>query len=303
MAAIVSASFRLLRGLTFGLLTLALAAPAAAQGKSQQNHGSNGQSKPSESVLPVSSGGTGGGAVAVAAAPFAWIDNAALMPAGLVWVGFSVTRWQGGGLSEVNVPVVDAAVGLTPRVQVGASVPRIAGSGDPEGTGGSIGTTFFNAKIAVYSDQDRRVSVAVAPTMEVLSQAAAAATGDGRARTHFGMPVSLDVERGAVRFYGSTGYFSPGVWFAGAGAARMVSDRVGIAISFSRAWSSPLVDDPAVIGPSRNDLSGGVSLDLTPHVGVFGSIGRTLGTSAESGAGTTLSIGLSLTTGPMTFTE
>jgi hypothetical protein len=283
-------------------LTLTLAAPAAGQGKSQQSHGKGGQGKPSQSVLPVSAGGGAGAPTGAAATPFAWIDNAALLPAGTVWIGLSMTRWQGGGLSEVDVPVVDAAVGLTPRVQFGASVPRIAGDGTPDGSGG-IGTTFFNAKVAVYANDRRRLSVAAAPTIEVLSQRAAIATGDGRARAQFGVPVSLDVAHGLTSYYGSAGYFSPGIWFAGAGAARAITDRIGASVGVSRAWSSPLAADPTVAGPSRNEVTGGVSVTVTPHVGIFGSLGRTIGTSAEEGAGTTVSVGLSLTAATGVFTR
>lgn len=294
-----------LRGLVHGLaalvLTVALGSPAAAQGKSQQSHGKGGQGKPSQSVLPGPSGG-GGASPGTAAAPFAWLDNAALLPAGLVWVGFSVTRWQGGGLSEVNVPVVDAAVGLTPRLQFGASVPRIAASADAAEPGASLGTAFFNVKIAAYQNDARGVGLAVAPTIEVLSQAAAVTTTDGQSRTQFGLPVSLDIRRGLARFYGSTGYFSPGVWFAGAGVTGMVSQRVGMALSFSRAWSSASAVDPTAAA-SRNDVSGSVSFDIASHVGLFGSIGRTIGTAVEQGAGTTLSVGVSLTAGPVRFVE
>jgi hypothetical protein len=278
---------------------LSLSAPAGAQGKNQQSHGNNGQGKPSESVLPAPT--VSAGATPSAAAPFAWVDNAALMPAGLVWVGFSMTRWQGGGLGETNIPVVDAAVGLTPRVQFSASVPRVT---DPSGTGGALGTTFFSTKIAAFSDEKRSLALAVAPTIEILGSAAMVAAPDGRSRTQIGVPVSLDVERNSTHFYGSLGYFSPGIWFTGAGAGKMIGTWTGIAVSFSRAWSSPTdAIDPALIGPRRNDLSGSVSVDLTPHVGLYGSIGHTIATSDENGAGTTISIGVSLTAGPMSFVQ
>jgi hypothetical protein len=96
------------------------------------------------------------------------------------------------------------------------------------------------------------------------------------------------------------GYFSPGIWYAGAGVGRQVADRVGVSVSFSRAWTASSAD-PTIASPHRNDISGGASVDLTPHVGVFGSIGRTIGTSDEYGAGATISVGLSLTAGPIAF--
>ena len=84
------------------------------------------------------------------------------MESGNVWVGVSMARWQGSGLSQTIVPVVDTAIGLTPRVQLGASVPRVAGG---------LGTMFFSTKVAVFSDDVRALKVAVGPTLEVLTDA------------------------------------------------------------------------------------------------------------------------------------
>ena len=277
------------------LVTLAMSAPANAQGKSGQSHGNGGaKNSPNQSALPPAVSLSG----PTTTAPFAWMDNATLMTSGSVWVGLSMVRWSGGGVSEVLVPVVDASIGLTPRVQLGATVPRVGGSSDPAGPEGGLGTTFVNAKISVLENEARAIRVAVSPTLEILSRAAAQSAPAGQARVQWGLPVSVDFDRGTRRFYGSAGYFSPGVWYAGAGAGTVVRERVGVSISFSRAWSSTSSLDPLISAPSRNDLSGGVSMDLTPNVGVFGSIGRTIGTSAENGSGTTLSVGLSLTAAP-----
>ena len=123
-----------------------------------------------------------------------------------------------------DAPVVDTAIGLTSRVQFGASVPRVAGS---------LGTMFFSTKVAVFSDDVRALKVAVGPTLEVLTSA----TLPGQRRTEWGVPVSGQIDRGSSRIYGGTGYFSPGIWYAGAGIGRSVSDRIGISISFSHAWA------------------------------------------------------------------
>lgn len=277
-------------------VTLAMNTSAFAQGKSQQSHGNNSHaSSPSQSTLltPTSVAGPTG------AAPFAWMDNANLMTPGSVWLGISMVRWQGNGLSEVSIPVIDGALGLASRVQLGASVPRIAGGSDPASAQGGLGTTFFSTKIAVLRDDARGLNVAVAPTLEILGRAAMPSAPIGQSRAKWGLPVSVGLDRGARRIYGSTGYFSPGVWYAGAGAGTQVRERVGVSISFSRAWTRSSSADPTVAGPRRNEISGGVAVGLKPHVGVFGSIGRTIATDIGNGAGTTLSIGLSLTAGPV----
>jgi len=275
------------------LVALAIAVPAAAQGKGGGNKGGNKSGKspgpsPSTSALPQQTGASGSGPsitglTTAATAPFAWMDDASLLTPGGVWLGISMVRWHGSGISETIVPVVDGAIGLTPRLQLGASVPNI---------GGGFGTTFLSAKFGVYTDEARGLQVAAAPTLEIVGSAAMEGT-TGQSRAHWGLPVSVQMDRDGARFYGSSGYFSPGIWYAGVGVGRSVTDRVGVSASISRAWaSSP--SSSAVAGLRRNEVSGGASYDVKPNISVYGSIGRTLGMAAEDGAGTTLSFGLSL---------
>jgi hypothetical protein len=276
-----------------------VSAPAFAQGKSQGNGnskssnaggkgGGNGAvTPPSEVVLAAPIG------IAGASTPFAWIDNASLVAPGAVWIGISTVRWQNAGFSEVNFPVVDAAVGMTPRLQIGASVPRIVAS-EAFGRPAGFGTTFLNAKLGIFKDGERPFKAAITPTLEILSAAAMQFVPPGQNRVQFGLPFSLEIDRGVSRVYGSSGYFSPGVWYAGAGAGTQIGSRLGVAVSFSRSWTRSVLDDPSLAAPRRHDISTGISLDLTPNVGVFGSVGRTIGTAAQFGAGTTVSVGLSL---------
>jgi hypothetical protein len=278
------------------LATMLAGVPVLAQGKSGKNgQGKNGQGKkgaatPNQSVLPPPT------ALPVSSvAPFAWVDGASLVSPGTLWLGLSMVQWRGGGLSETSIPVIDGAVGLTPRVQLGATVPRVLGSSDPAGAQGGLGTTFFSAKIGVVGDDTRNFRVAVSPTLEILSQASMLGAVNDQSRTQWGLPVSVDVDREGTRFFGSSGYFSPGVWYLGAGAARQLTERLAVTASLSRAWSSAGGLDLTVSGPKRHDLSGGASIDVTEHFGVFASIGRTFGTAAEDGAGTTLAVGMSLT--------
>jgi hypothetical protein len=171
----------------------------------------------------------------------------------------------------------------------------VLGSSNPAGPQGGLGTTFFSAKIGVVGDDTRNFRIAVSPTLEILSRASLLGAATDQARTQWGLPVSLDFDHKGTRFYGSSGYFSPGVWYLGAGAARRLTERVAVTASLSRAWSSATSLDQTVAAPKRDDVSGGASLDFTEHIGVFASIGRTLGTAEENGAGTTLAVGMSLT--------
>jgi hypothetical protein len=310
------------RSIAVGLaVSLLISVPAWAQGKSDQDHGKSGGATASgagNSGKSSNAGGKGSSPVSppsqvalaaptaaistTASTPFAWIDNANLVAPGTVWLGLSVVRWHNLGLSEVSVPVIDAAVGMTPRVQIGASVPRIAAD-DTIGRPGGLGTTFLNAKLAVLNNRDRPLKVAVTPTLEILSQAAIQFEPASERRLQWGLPVSVEFDRGLSRIYGSTGYFSPGVWYSGAGAATQITARLGAAVSFSRSWTTTPLLDPTIAAPRRHDLSTGASLELTSNLGVFGSIGRTIGTAPQYGAGTTFSVGLSLTANKIAFTH
>jgi hypothetical protein len=202
----------------------------------------------------------------------------------------SVVRWQGTDASEVDVPVVDAAVGLARRVQLAASVPRAMADADPSGSAGGIGTSYFSAKIAVLTTAKPLMKLSVAPTLEVLGSGVL--TPD-QGRAHFGLPVSIEVARGAARLYGSGGYFSRGVWFTGVGVGVAASDRVFSSFGYSRSWRTTDAVDVPVADRARNEVTGAVSYAITPNVSLFGSIATTIATLDENGAGTTLGAGVS----------
>jgi hypothetical protein len=289
---------------------------AFAQGKSQDDHGnanrggqnqpagnsgasgkgSNGKSAGVSSPSQVAFAAPAGVATATSAvAPFAWVDNATLIAPGSVWIGMSMARWQNAGRSEVSVPVVDAAIGMTPRLQIGASVPRTLAGDEISTQRGGLGTMFLHAKVALVDDSRRSLKFAVAPTMEILGRAAMQFAPIDQSRVQWGLPVSVELDRGVSRLYGSTGYFSPGMWYTGAGAGTQVGSRVGLAVSFSRAWSRSGLTEPVAAAATRHDISGSMSLDVTPNVAVFGSAGHTLKTAEQYGAGTTYSMGVALT--------
>jgi hypothetical protein len=284
------------------LLALAVAVTAAAQGKSGQPHGKPAAPPPTTTTVPASTAKaspapTDSRTIApgnTRVAPFSWMDDASLTAPGTVWVGVSAVSWHGGGVHEVVAPAFDGSLGLTRRLQLGASVPRVAGG---------VGTSFYSAKVGVLTGDTSTVKVAITPTIEVLSSATMQAAGAGEGRMHLGLPVSVQVERRGSRIYGSSGYFSPGIWYAGAGIARAVTEKLGVSVSCSRAWTRGTSGLPPELRPRRNDLSGGASFDLTPNVAVYGSLGRTLATAAENGAGTTLSFGVSLSATPIGFTK
>jgi len=290
---------------TVAALVAIAAAPAAAQGKGKNNPPADppGKSKanpPGKSSLPQpSSAGLAGAASAplplggppsTTGSPTAWIDEANLLPAGSASIATYVAGWHGTSAREVDIPVIDAALGLTPRVQIGANVPHIVADQDA-GTTGGLGTAYFTAKIGVLSDAP--VKVAVAPTLRLLGTAARESLPAGDSALQWGLPVIAEVDRGSGRVFASTGYFAHGTWFAGGGVGVQASPRVGVTASFSRAWT--VADPAAVIAPTdRTEISGAFSYALVPQIAVFGSVARTIATTDENGAGTTVAAGVSI---------
>ena len=278
--------------LASAVLALAVSASALAQGKSQQ-HKKNPPAPPSRSDLAAPSGVSLPATAVAGPTPFAWVDDASLLEAGSVSIALSVARWQGGGISEVDVPIVDAAIGLTPRVHLTMSVPRVVGSEDPLGPVGGMGTSYFSAKIAALNDARRGLKLSVAPTLEVLGSGVLQSTTAGERRAHFGLPVSVELDRGRARLYAGGGYFTRGVWFTGAGVGSRVNDKLFVSGGFSRSWRGSDVPDVPLSDRDRKEITGSASYTITPQVSVYGALGRTLATLDENGAGTSLVGGVS----------
>jgi len=279
-------------GALISMLIGALASAAFAQGKSQSKGHGNSSAAPSHNELSP----TAGVEPTTSATPLAWIDDATLLDPGVFALSMSVMRWQGAdGSSEVDAPIVDAAIGLGSRVQLSASVPRVAGSADPTGAGASVGTSFVTTKIQVAQNHDRSVKMAVAPTLQLLSAGVVSTLGPNEGRVRFGLPVSVEVDRGDIRVYGGGGYFSPGLRFLGGAIAFRARPKLFVNAGLSRAWRT--VADGATVDLSerdRKELSGGVAYTLTPHINAFAGVSTTVATLDANGAGKTISGGLSI---------
>jgi hypothetical protein len=267
---------------------LLLAVSAQAQGKSGSAPGKNKKTTPpSSSALP-GAGSVAAGpsplSSATGASPLSWLDDASVIEPGAVMLTLSTTRWSGAGASEVYLPVVDASLSIAKRVQVSASVPRVSGG---DGTGGSMGTSYFSGKIALFPESN--IKVAVSPLVEVLGTAAAQSLGAGESRYQLGVPVSVETARGPARLFGAAGVFTRGAWFAGGGAGFQLTPAMGASVSFTRSWAT---GSESMVRRQRSEISAGLSYFLTPQIAAFGSLGRTIATSGENGAGTSLGAGV-----------
>jgi len=279
------------------IAALAVAAPAAAQGKSGN---APGQAKkggtpgtpaaPSSTSLPAPASASTTPAspisTATGASPLSWLDDASLLEPGSVILTVSALRWSGSGLSEVNFPIVDAAFGIVKRVQFSATVPRVVAGAD-SGVVAAWALSYFSTKIALVSGRD--VKVAVSPLVEVLGAGAMQSLPEGESRYQLGVPVSIEATAGLARLFAATGFFTRGAWFAGGGVGFPLSSKMGGSVSVTRSWSKTEVEG---LQRNRNELSGGVAYFLSEKIAVYGSMGHTIATSVENGAGTSVGGGV-----------
>jgi hypothetical protein len=282
-----------------GLAALAMCAPAFAQGKGKGPSGPNDSKKnppPSRSDLPAAASGVTQSSSGVT--PFAWIDDATLIEPGNVSLAVSVARWQGASSSEVDAPIVDAAVGVTPRVHFTATVPHVVGGSDALGAAGGAGTSYLGAKIALLDPAKHQVKVSAMPTIEILGRGVVEALGTSESRVHFGLPLSAEVDHGPARLYVGSGYFSRGIWFVGGGCGVRVNGTAFVSAVWNRSWRTADALTVPIADRARNELTGSVSYALTPAIAVFGSVGRTIATLDENGAGTTVAAGVALSVSP-----
>src|SRR5262245_7277842 len=169
-------------------------------------------------------------------------------------VDVSLSHWSGEGVSETEAPIVNAAIGLSERVQLAASIPHVVGS-DTSGVAGGLGTSYFGAKIAAYENRSAGLKLAVSPTLELLGTGVLPSLAPDETRSQVGVPVSVEVDRAGRRFYATSGWFSRGVWFAGGGAGFQTTRRSSASVSFSRSWTTA---DPVGGTPrDRCELSAG----------------------------------------------
>jgi len=262
------------------VVALAVAVTAQAQGHGNGNANAHKSQPPSSSALlsPAST---------TSASPLSWIDDASLLAPGSMTLTVSALRWSGADLSEVDVPIVDAAVGLTKRLQIGASIPHVVGSTDGTGPVGGLGTAYITGKVALLTE--REVKLAVSPVLEILGAGAVQALPVGDSRYQLGLPVSLEVVQGSVRLFAATGFFTRGAWFAGGGTGFQLTPKAGASATFTRSWAKTDVDG---VNRDRREISGGMSYFIRPQIAVYSSLGHTIATADESGAGMTVSGGV-----------
>lgn len=223
-----------------------------------------------------------------------WLDDASIMTPGTGSLTVSVAWFRSPAYHEFDAPIGDGAIGLTPRIQFGFSVPyyHVAAPGGPLVRG--IGDLYLTSKVQLRepSAAHSGFGIAVVPILTVLSGEA----NIERRRAAWGLPVALELQRDGWRVFGSAGYFSQGSIFASGALEASLSPRLTLTATLTQSHST-IDDDPAatlVLGRTRTDVSGGATWMSRPGLAFFGSVGRTISQQDANAASLVLSGGVSI---------
>ena len=221
-----------------------------------------------------------------------WLDDASVMEVGSGFVSFGFGFFKTPVYREIDLPSIDSAIAIHPRVQVGMSVPyyraMVAGSQAVRG----FGDVYLNTKIQLREPTTTQAGFGLIPMIEVLSVAPV----EGGSRVTWALPASVELQRDGWRFYGTGGYFSRGAMF-GSGAVELeISERAWVNGTLSHSYSIRHDDLSAALGLSkaRTDLNGGFTFAFRPDVAIYTSLGRTISARDDNSATFMFNAGVSL---------
>ena len=269
------------------------ASPASAQGNG--NGHARGLSKGRGPTPSAAAGATSAAVPLVGIRQFgSWLDDASLAEPGGGWAAASLGLVRSAGGRQMDFPIADVGLGLTPRVQVGVTVPyyRLTLTDGTQAAG--LGDVYLNAKIGLI-DPAKTTSgfgMAVIPLVEILNDLDPV----GGRSFHLGIPVSVEWRQPKYRVYGASGWFSRGSFF-GSGAVEVpLSQRVIVTgvLSHTRALNDDPNADVLGLSRARTDLTGGAAFIATSSIALYGSIGRTISTQDANAASLMLSGGVSV---------
>ena len=186
--------------------------------------------------------------------------------------------------------MLGAAVGVTDRLQVNASVPfyRVNYQG---ASSGGMDDVYIGAKYVLLDPTltISEVGLAISPVMELLS----AGAPDGR--VHFAIPVTLELRTAPFRVYGSAGYFTRGSVFTGAAVEWTTPARLMLtgALTQSYSISDDIALDSLGVGRQRVDVTTSAAYPLGNKAAAFMSVGRSLSSLDEGGTSLALTGGMS----------
>jgi hypothetical protein len=221
-----------------------------------------------------------------------WLDDASVAAPGGGWATLSVGYYKTDLFDETDVPVADAGIGFTRRVQAGFSVPvyNVTPAGGTNLHG--LGDVYVHGKIQLRDPEWSLdgLGYAIVPIVQVTRAPLA-----GQSKVNWAVPVAIEGRRARWRWYASGGYFSRGSLFASAAIERPVTERLSLTGTVSDSFATKMLpNEPADLPRTRADVSGGASYAMGPSWIVFGSIGRTISTHEATSTNIGVSGGVSL---------
>jgi hypothetical protein len=276
-------------GLVVAGAALAGAAPVAAQGKGK------GLSKGRVTTPQAAAASSSPATPLFGIRQFgSWLDDASLAEPGGGWASVSLGLVRSSGGRQMDFPVGDVGFGLSPRIQVGLTIPyyRLNFSDGSQAAG--VGDIYFAGKIGLIDPAQSKngFGAAFTPVVEILNDPDELG---GRAY-HVGLPLSVEWRQPKYRVYGSSGWFSRGAFF-GSGAVEVpLSNRVVVTgvLSHTRALNDDPNADALGLSKARTDASGGAAFILTPSIALYGSVGRTISAQDANAASFMMSGGMSV---------
>jgi hypothetical protein len=220
-----------------------------------------------------------------------WLEDASAQTPGEGYTNIGFGYWRMSGMSQTNVPMLGAGIGLSDRLGVSATVPFYRTNVGGASSRG-MDDVYLGASYNVF-DPTLTVSefgLSVGTVMEVLS----ADSGDGR--MHFAFPVALELRRAPFRVYGSAGYFTRGAVFSG-GALEWVGPRQWIVsgiLTQSRSIKADPTLDSLAVSRSRADVMASVAHAVGRSATGYVSVGRSLSSLAEGGTSLAINGGVSV---------
>ena len=224
----------------------------------------------------------------------AWLDDASALRPGEAWLALSITRWKMPIATGTDAPVIDASIGLRPRVQASITVPYFRVSDREGGRASGLGDFYLGTKIVLRDAASHSFGIAVGPTLELLSQTSI--TGSGFDRMNWILPVTIERRFDFGRVYGSGGYFTRGVLFAAGAFEYPASDRLVVSAGATHAYATDgdALSEEVGLSRRRVDVSGTAAYTVSPALAVFGSLGRSIWGLDDDSTRLLASVGVSL---------
>ena len=129
----------------------------------------------------------------------------------------------------------------------------------------------------------------MSPLLEVLSEGAVQSLPAGESRFQVGLPVSVEVARGTVRMFAAAGTVLARRLVRRWRRPVQLTPQMGASVSVTRSWAKTNLEG---VHRDRSEISGGVFYFVKPQIAVYGSLGHTIATTDENGAGISIGTGV-----------